>query len=34
MAELLRTQGTTRPSHVFELAPEVEQLLSKAIFRC
>ena len=22
--------GTTRPSHVFELAPEVEQLLSRA----
>src|SRR5918994_4732090 len=22
--------GTTRPSHVYELAPEVEQLLSKA----
>src|SRR5918994_7885824 len=25
-----RRAGTTRPSHVFELAPEVEQLLSQA----
>src|SRR5688500_14022718 len=25
-----KRRGTTRPSHVFELTPEVEQLLSKA----
>ena len=25
-----RRPGTTRPSHVFELTPEVEQLLSQA----